>query len=63
MNFSIVIPLYNKEYSIQRCIDSVLLQTDEPFEVIVVNDGSTDDSLNIVQKKSPRKFYAGIFYI
>lgn len=50
MNFSIVIPLYNKSYAIKRCIDSVLSQTHKEFEIIVVNDGSSDDSLSIVEK-------------
>lgn len=49
MNFSIVIPLYNKSYSIKRCIDSVLSQTHKGLEIIVVNDGSSDDSLSIVE--------------
>lgn len=49
MNFSIVIPLYNKSYSIKRCIDSVLSQSHREFEIIVVNDGSSDDSLLIVE--------------
>lgn len=49
MNFSIVIPLYNKSYSIKRCIDSVLSQTHKDFEIIVVNDGSTDDSLSMIK--------------
>lgn len=48
MFFSIVIPLYNKSYSIVNCIQSVLSQTYQKFEVIVVNDGSTDNSLSIV---------------
>ena len=42
--FSVVIPLYNKEKYIQRAIDSVLSQTIEDFELIIVNDGSTDCS-------------------
>ena len=46
--FSIVIPLYNKEAFVARCIDSVLAQSKEEFELIVVNDGSTDQSLSIV---------------
>lgn len=49
MFFSIVVPLYNKSYSIPRCIDSILLQTYSSFEIIIVNDGSTDDSLSIVR--------------
>ena len=46
---SVVIPLYNKELSIRSTIQSVLDQTFQDYEVIVVNDGSTDNSLQIVQ--------------
>lgn len=44
--FSIIIPLYNKAYYIDKSIISVLNQTFTEFELIVVNDGSTDDSLD-----------------
>ena len=47
--FSIVIPLYNKEISIKRTLQSVLNQTFKEFEIIVVNDGSTDSSEKIVK--------------
>ncbi len=43
--FTIVIPLYNKENHIKRCIQSILDQTYQNFEIIVINDGSTDNSL------------------
>ena len=41
---SIVVPLYNKEEYIQRCIDSLLSQTYEHLEILIVDDGSTDRS-------------------
>ena len=45
---SIVIPLYNKEQYIGACLNSVLSQTYKDFELIVVNDGSSDNSVDIV---------------
>lgn len=43
--FTVVIPLYNKEKYIRRAVDSVLSQSYENFELIIINDGSTDKSL------------------
>lgn len=49
--FSIVIPLYNKEHTILRTLYSVLTQTYSEFEVILVDDGSSDDSIALVEKE------------
>jgi glycosyltransferase involved in cell wall biosynthesis len=45
MLVSIVVPVYNRERFIRRCVDSVLAQSFRDFELILIDDGSTDDSL------------------
>lgn len=49
---SAIIPVYNSEKYIQRMINSLLFQTYQNYEVILVNDGSSDDSGNICEKMS-----------
>lgn len=48
---SAVIPAYNREKTIRRCIDSVVNQTVQPYEIIVVDDGSSDGTLEILEKE------------
>ncbi|MGB6187041.1 MAG: glycosyltransferase family A protein, partial [Aeromonas molluscorum] len=48
--FSVVIPLYNKQDFISKCIESVLTQSFPSFEVIVIDDGSLDNSEKIVKE-------------
>ncbi len=48
--FSVIIPLYNKENYIKNTLESVLNQSFKDFEVIIINDGSTDNSLKIVKQ-------------
>ena len=47
---SIIVPVYNTENFLKKCLDSLVNQTLEDIEIICVNDGSTDNSLNILQE-------------
>lgn len=47
---SVIVPIYNTEKYLKKCIDSILSQTYDKLEVILVNDGSTDDSLSICKE-------------
>jgi glycosyltransferase involved in cell wall biosynthesis len=47
--FSVIIPLYNREKTIKRAVDSILSQTFQDFEIIIVDDASTDKSPEIVK--------------
>lgn len=51
---SIIIPVYNVQAYLKKCLDSVLNQTFKDIEIILINDGSTDDSLNICEEYSKR---------
>lgn len=50
MRFSIIIPVYNVEKYIRKCMDTVMNQTFRDYEVIVVNDETPDNSMKIVQE-------------
>jgi glycosyltransferase involved in cell wall biosynthesis len=55
MRVSVVIPTYNRREKLKRAIDSVLAQTFEDFEVIIVDNASTDDTYEMIQSiKDPR---------
>ena len=47
---SVIIPVYNAESYLKKCIDSVLNQLYKNLEIIIVNDGSTDSSQNIIDE-------------
>ena len=50
MKFSVIVPVYNTQEYLKRCIESVLNQTYKNYEIILINDGSTDNSLEILKK-------------
>lgn len=58
MKYSIIIPVYNVEEYLDRCLKSILNQTYSNYEVIIVNDGSPDNSDNIIKsyEKEDKRF-------
>lgn len=50
VKFSIIVPVYNTEEYLEKCIDSIIKQTYEDYEIILVNDGSTDNSKKIINE-------------
>lgn len=47
---TVVVPVYNVEKYLSKCLESILAQNFDNYEVVIVNDGSTDNSLEIAQK-------------
>ena len=47
---SIIVPIYNVEKYLRRCLDSLVSQTYQNIEIICVNDGSTDNSQLIIEE-------------
>ena len=54
MMISIIVPVYNSEKYIDRCLDSILNQTYKDLEIVLVNDGSNDQSLKILENYALR---------
>lgn len=50
MLFSIIVPMYNASKSIKLCLESILRQNFDDYEVVIINDGSTDDSESICRE-------------
>ena len=61
LKVSIIIPVYNTQDYLKRCLDSALKQTIDNFEVICINDASTDSSINIL--KDYAKLYKNMIII
>lgn len=54
LDISVIVPVYNVEHLVERCLDSLINQSLKNIEIIVINDGSTDGSLEIVKKYSTK---------
>lgn len=50
---SIIVPVYNVEKYLHRCVDSILLQTFTDFELLLIDDGSTDKSVGYMRQICP----------
>ena len=58
---SVIIPVYNVEKYLGRCLDSVVNQTFTDIEIICINDGSSDNSLEILKRYAQRDRRIKIF--
>ena len=47
---TIIIPVYNAEKTVSKCIDSILNQTNKNYQVLLINDGSKDNSLKVIKE-------------
>jgi len=49
-NLTVIVPVYNVEQYVEKCLQTIVCQTIKPYEVLLINDGSTDGSRGICQK-------------
>ncbi len=66
IQISVIVPIYNVQRFLANCLKSILCQKDVDFEVICVNDGSTDDSLayaaGAIQSIRPRPVRRAVLF-
>ena len=54
-DISIIVPIYNAEKYIKKCVNSLINQTKKELEIILINDGSTDDTLKILKEYKDKR--------
>lgn len=59
---SVIVPVYNVEKYLHRCIDSILTQTFTDFEVLLINDGSKDRSGEICDEYAKKDSRVKVFH-
>lgn len=62
MNISVIIPIYNRENYLRKCLNSIIAQDIDEYEVILINDGSTDSSKKICQEYTEKYSYFRYVY-
>lgn len=55
MDISVIVPIYNAQSCIEKCINSIINQTKKELEIILINDGSTDDTDLIIKKYKDKR--------
>lgn len=53
MKISVIIPTYNRKFFLKRSVDSVLKQTLKPYEIIIIDDGSSDGTSSMIKESYP----------
>lgn len=59
---SIIVPVYNMEKYLNRCVNSILKQTFQDFELILVDDGSTDESAELCDQYANKDKRVKVFH-
>ena len=62
VKFSVVIPVYNVKSYLSECVNSVLYQTYDDYEIVLVDDGSTDGSSELCDKYAKEKLQVRAFH-
>lgn len=63
MKFSIIIPVYNMAKYLDDCLQSVLCQDEKDYEVILIDDGSTDSSKSVIEKYLATPLHGGGYFM